>query len=122
MADEITRKEFLQAGVATLVTLGACASDDGETEDGADSGDDDGGGCPSGATANIASNHGHSMSVSAGDVSAAAAKDYDIQGTSPHSHTVSLTGADFDMLAAGENVVVESTSDGTHTHMVTIGC
>ena len=125
MADEITRKQFLQAGAATLVvgSLGACASDDGDAEDGADSGgDDDGGDCSGGATANIATNHGHEMTVSGADITAAAAKDYDIMGTSPHTHTVSLTAADMEALAAGESVSVTSSSDGTHTHQVTITC
>jgi hypothetical protein len=124
MADEITRKQFLQAGAATLVvtSLGACASDDGDSEDGADSGDDGGGDCSGGATANIATNHGHDMAVAAGDITAAAAMDYDITGTADHSHTVSLTAADMDTLAAGESVSVTSSSDAGHTHQVTITC
>lgn len=120
MADDITRKEFLQAGVATIVaaTIGACASDDGE--DGGDDGDE----CTGGASANIATNHGHTMSVSAGDINEAAAHDYDIQGTADHSHTVSLSADDMMMLASGENVAVTSSMGGgaPHTHSVTVSC
>jgi hypothetical protein len=119
MADDITRKEFLQAGVATLVatTLGACASDDGE-------GGEDGDGCTSTASANIAENHGHSLSIPAGDINDGAAQDYDIEGTANHNHTVSLSDDDMMRIAAGENVAVTSSTDGApaHSHAVTVSC
>ena len=124
MADEITRKQFIHVGVTTLVaaSLGACASDDGDGEDAADSGDDDGGWCSSAATANIATNHGHSLSVPAGDINGGAAMDYGIQGTADHDHTVSLSADDMAMIAAGETVSVTSSSGGGHTHAVAITC
>jgi len=125
MADEITRKQFIHVGVATLVaaSLGACASDDGDGEDGADSGDD-GGECTSAASANIATNHGHSLSVPAADINGGAAMDYGIQGTSDHDHTVALSAGDMAMIAAGETVSVTSSSGGAdgHSHEVALTC
>lgn len=122
MADEITRKEFLQAGVATLVatSLGACSSDDGG-DDGADDGGDE---CSGSASANIATNHGHSLSVPANDVNGGAAKDYEIMGTADHSHTVSLSADDMATIAAGDTASVTSSTGGAapHTHAVTITC
>ena len=120
MADDITRKEFLQAGVATLVaaTLGACGSEDDEGDGG------DGDGCTSSASANIGTNHGHSLSIPAGDINDGAGQDYDIEGTADHNHTVSLSDDDMTRIAAGENVAVTSSMAGgaPHTHMVTISC
>lgn len=120
MADEITRKEFLQAGVATLLTasVAACDSDDsGDDENAEESG---GGDCTS-PTANIATNHGHSVSISAADVNAAAAKDYTLTGGG-HEHTISLSADQMTMIAAGENVMVTSSSTNGHTHGVTVSC
>lgn len=117
MADDITRKEFLQAGVATLVaaTIGCASEDDG---------DDDGEGCSGAASANIATNHGHSLSVPVGDINDGAGQDYDIQGTADHSHTVSLSDDDMMRIAAGDNVSVTSSMGGgaPHSHAVTVSC
>jgi hypothetical protein len=89
----------------------ACGGDDDEGADG-------GGACK----ANIATNHGHSMSVSAADEMAAADKTYSIQGSSAHNHTVTLTAAHFADLAAGKVVVVTSSTDAAHSHDVTVTC
>ena len=120
MADDITRKEFLQASVATLVaaTIGACGSEDDEDDGGV------GDGCTSTASANIGSNHGHSLSIPAGDINDGAGQDYDIEGTAGHSHTVSLSDDDMMRIAAGDNVSVTSSAGGgdAHSHAVTVSC
>jgi hypothetical protein len=95
------------AGVLTA----ACGGDD-------DDGADGGGACK----AEIATNHGHSMSVSAADEMAAVDKTYSIQGSSAHNHTVDLTADDFADLAAGKLVVVQSSTDAGHSHDVTVTC
>ena len=55
---------------------------------------------------------------------AGAEKVYDIGGASPHTHSVTLTAADFAQLAANTPVQVTSSEGGAgpHTHMVTVSC
>ncbi len=120
-----TRRHFLTTastsilGAGLLVNAVAC-SDDGETNTGSGSG---GGGTPSGCSDEaITANHGHSLAVPQADVDAAAEKTYSIQGDSPHDHEITLTAADFTLLAGGGSVTIVSTSDGTHTHDVTVSC
>jgi hypothetical protein len=69
----------------------------------------------------IALNHGHALVVSKADVIAGAQKMYSIQGGSLHDHTVTLTAADFAMLAANTSVSVVSSLTG-HTHAITVTC
>jgi len=85
-------------------------------------GSDDKDDTSSSCTTNIATNHGHSMSVSAADKMAGVDKTYDITGSAAHSHTVELTADDFADLAAGRPVVVQSSTDANHSHDVTVSC
>jgi hypothetical protein len=119
------RREFIQKIGRTALALpivvtaiAACGDDD----DGGGSADaNTSGGCAS-PQATIGSNHSHTMTVSAADVTAGAEKEYDIQGTSGHPHSVTLTVADFTQLQSGSSVTKTSTSGGSHTHSVTISC
>jgi hypothetical protein len=111
----MTRKEFLGTmfGVAGVAVLAGCG------------GDEEGGDCAM-STADIAANHGHTLTVSAADVTAGVDKTYDIAGSAGHSHNVTITAANFATLKATANasLMVTSTSGGTtpHTHVVTITC
>jgi hypothetical protein len=78
--------------------------------------------CVGGADVEIEDNHGHTLVVSEADVAAAADKTYDIEGGADHAHTVEITAAQFAQLAAGEEVVIESSDDDGHSHDVTIIC
>jgi hypothetical protein len=49
-------------------------------------------------------------------------KTYDIQGISAHPHMVTLTAAHFQTLADGQTVMVTSTNDAAHDHLITIVC
>ncbi len=119
MARQITRKQFVSGGmVAAIVVASGCASDDAEDGDESEGGSD----CAGGADGNISGNHGHTASVSAADITAAAAKDYDIMGSSAHSHTISVSAAQMGELAAGDSVTVTSTMAAGHTHDVTLAC
>jgi hypothetical protein len=69
----------------------------------------------------IGTNHNHEMVVPLADVMAGVQVVYDIQGTSMHPHTVTLTADHFTMLQQGMQVVVESSFDG-HSHTVTVSC
>jgi hypothetical protein len=107
-----SRLAFVRGSVgvctAGLLTAGCPGGDD----------DDDNRAC----TTEIAMNHGHQLTISEADKQAGVAKDYSIQGTSAHSHTVSLEASDFKDLASGTIVIVTSTMDAGHTHDVEIHC
>jgi hypothetical protein len=62
------------------------------------------------------------MTVTAAEVEAGADMIYDIMGASMHTHSVTLTAADFATLAQGGSVTKTSTSGGQHTHEVTVTC
>lgn len=72
--------------------------------------------------ATITANHGHVLVVPLEDVEAAVEKTYNIQGDSPHQHVVIITAADFNALAAGNDVTVTSSEGAAHTHSVTVRC
>lgn len=66
----------------------------------------------------IATNHGHFVTLGAAGLRAGSSLDIDIRGASGHSHMVSLTTVDLAILRNGGVVRKEST--GTrHTHLVT---
>ena len=73
-------------------------------------------------TATIGANHGHSITVTAADITAGVDKTYDIKGTSAHPHAVTVSAAMFTMLKAGMAIMVTSTVGGAHTHAVTVTC
>ena len=67
--------------------------------------------------------HGHALLVAAGDITTGAEMTYSIKGTSPHTHNVTITAAQFTTLQGGGSVQVTSDlGDSAHTHIVTITC
>lgn len=119
----LTRKQFLSSmlGIAAGATLfAACGGDDGggAGPDAAATGN-----CgTNGTTVAIGSNHGHMLTVSAADVTAAADKTYDIKGSADHTHSVTVSAALFAMLKANTAVNTTSTNGDGHTHTIGIGC
>jgi hypothetical protein len=75
-----------------------------------------------GTSVTIALNHGHALVVSAADVVAGAEKTYDIQGTSLHTHDVTIAAADFASLQEGTEITVESTLVTAHSHTIVVSC
>jgi hypothetical protein len=75
-----------------------------------------------GTSSSIGSNHGHSIVVSAADVTAGVDKTYNIQGSSAHMHSITVSSAQFADLQNNQQVTGTSTSDSGHTHSVTISC
>lgn len=119
---QLTRKEFIStvitaaAGAAGAALLVACSSGDD---------DDDGGSAncvQNGTAVEIASNHGHSLTVPKADVMAGAAMTYNIQGTATHPHTVTISTGAFAMLAANQTAMTVSSTDAGHSHSITITC
>ncbi len=78
--------------------------------------------CSNGTNTTIGNNHGHDWTVPAADVQAGVEQTYNIRGTSPHPHTVTLTAAHFQMLRDGQMLTLISSTDSNHSHTVTIGC
>lgn len=123
MSHPITRKKFLQATAALVIAPSlACDDEEGDGEGEEEAGEAESGDCGGGAAGTVASNHGHEAMLSAAEITAGTATDLDIQGSSPHTHTVSLGTADLTSIAAGERVTVTSSSGGGHTHDVTFEC
>jgi hypothetical protein len=99
-------------------SVGVCAA--GFMAAGCSSGDDDD--TATECQSEIANNHGHKLTIAEADKQAAAAKVYDIQGTSAHTHTLSLDADDFKELAEGTILILTSSTDNGHAHDVEIHC
>lgn len=130
MDQKLTRKDFLKAGLlfasagATLGVLARCGGSGGSgSGSGSGNGTADSGLCTNGAiNGAISNNHGHSLSVPAADVQAAAQKTYNIQGGSAHPHSITITAAQFGLLSQNQTFTVTSTNDAGHIHDVTVRC
>lgn len=117
------RDFFIRVGGVALAApvalkLGACSEDDSEPAVDAPPQAT----CENGTNVTIGTNHGHELTVPQADIDAAEEKTYDIQGTSAHPHTVTITPADFQTLQETGTVTLESTNDAAHTHAVTVTC
>jgi hypothetical protein len=117
----MTRKEFLGTLIGAGAVLAGCGGDDGGT---VDSGGSQRNCALNGTTNTIDNNHGHVLTVLKSDVTAGVEKTYDIMGTATHTHSVTVTAANFATLQSNANgsVMITSTSGGAHTHTVTIIC
>ena len=116
----LDRKEFLTgvASVAATLVVNACGGDDSE---GTTTGGGDGN-CNDDIDVVITGNHGHELSIPSADFDSGQGKTYNIQGTSAHSHSITLTAQDFTELKAGKKITKESTNDSGHTHPMQIIC
>lgn len=70
----------------------------------------------------IRENHGHTLMVSAADISAGTQKTYNIKGSADHQHDITLTLADFNSLSSNTSITKNSTSGDGHLHSVTVSC
>ena len=75
-----------------------------------------------GTNVSIETNHGHVLMVSATDVNAGVSKTYNIQGSANHPHDVIVTAAHFSALKNNTQVTIVSSTDGNHSHTVTVSC
>lgn len=129
---KLTRADFFKMIIAFFTLAGlsrwvaACSGGSNDTDnDGGGGGTIPQGDCLNAGThVNISGNHGHELFVSKADVSAGTEKTYDITGVSGHSHSVTVTAANFTSLASNMQITVTSTpADGAgHTHNVTVSC
>jgi len=127
-----TRRELLAStvGIAGAVWLAACDDDSSGSDAGPGGGSDAGGPVECDTIAWTMGNRHppgfrHSIDVPVAHVMMGVEQTYDIQGESPHPHTVVVTPADFARIAAGEMVVITSSEDmglDLHDHDVTLFC
>ena len=112
-----TRRTFIQSTLVLTVgaaALAACEDDSGGTPNGQD------GGTPAALTATINGNHGHVLVVTAADLSEGVEKSYNIAGSAGHSHSVTVTAAQFATLRDDGAVTVQSTTSTGHSHSITV--
>jgi len=74
------------------------------------------------ATPVISANHGHALVLPQADIEAGEEKTYSIKGSSGHDHLLTVTEAQFAVLAGGGSVTIVSSNDAGHTHSVTVRC
>jgi len=115
----LDRREFtLQAALLALsgvsITISGCGGG--------------GGGSPTTGTpppaagdkvGSISANHGHTAVITAARLAQGGDLSLDIRGTSGHTHTVMLSGAELVQIAGGTRITKTSTNDDGHTHDVT---
>ena len=117
------RKEFIKSVAgAAIVTLPAVSLLSCSSSADPDPMDDEEGCLANGTSVTVGSNHGHSLTVSKDDVNAGVDKEYNIQGSSGHAHSVTVTAAHFASLKNNTEVQVTSTEGASHTHSITISC
>lgn len=84
-------------------------------------------GIENGMTVEIASNHGHTMTVSKADIAAGTEKTYTIKGSSVHYQYITLYPDDFNLLKNNSSITVTSSAyeggtDVMHWHSVLVSC
>jgi hypothetical protein len=72
--------------------------------------------------ARVGKNHGHVFTVAMADVVAGTGKTYDLTGTSPHPHAMTLTAEHMKLLQTGEILRVRSTEENAHSHRLWVRC
>lgn len=125
---DMTRKSFVKLLGNTLLggaAVGILASCKGSSAT-VDAGTDAPAGCTTtDAVCTIADNHTHAphkLVVTSADVQAGVDKTYDIMGAASHTHTITVTAADFAMLKTGGTIMHTSTVGLCHTHVCTVSC
>ena len=117
----MNRRDFLGQALARPVAgltilAAACGDDGGATADARE---------PSclqnGTSVTIAANHGHGLDIPVADIQAGAERTYLISG-GDHEHMVTISAANFGLLASNQQVQVRSTTDAAHSHPITIAC
>ena len=71
------------------------------------------------AASSITGNHGHTAVVEAARLTSGTTVALDIRGTADHPHSLELSAAQVQQIAANQRVSKESTVDQSHSHTVT---
>jgi len=70
-------------------------------------------------TGTVSANHGHTAVITGAQITAAQTITLSIQGTSAHSHTLSITQAELNTLKNRQAVAKDSSTDNNHLHSIT---
>ena len=118
--NQLTRREFTTEWVLAVlagatITISGCGGDDnnpgtGPTGGGGQSGDEVGA---------ISANHGHSVTVTAAQITAGNAVTATLTTGNGHTHTINLTAAQVVAIGQNQRVSVTSSTDAGHNHEVT---
>lgn len=120
----ISRREFtVAAALAALsgvaITITACGGGSDSPSSPSTPPPTAGGGGSGDKSGAISSNHGHTATITAAQLTAAAEVALDIRGASDHPHTVALSAAEVASIAGGQRISKESSTDAAHSHTVT---
>jgi hypothetical protein len=116
----VTRRDFtLESALALLagvtITVTGCGDDDdspaGPTAPSPTP--------PASVTGSISGNHGHEVTISGAQITTGGALSLDIRGQATHPHTVQVSSAQLQTIAARQQVAIVSSTDNGHTHTVT---
>jgi VCBS repeat-containing protein len=111
----MTRREFtLESALAVLagvtITISGCGDDDSPMAPTPP---------PGSLNGTVSANHGHTAFITAAQLMAGSMVSLDIRGSSTHPHTVNVSAAQMQTIAARQQVAIVSSSDDGHTHTVT---
>ena len=115
-SNKLTRRDFTVSSALALlssvpITITGCGSSTDTPTTPAPT--------PSDVTGTVGTNHGHTAVVMAAQLTSDTTVILDITGESSHPHTVELTPADLDQIAAGARVTKTSSTNEEHAHTVT---
>ncbi len=122
------RKTFIRKTMGALLLVApayailscSSSSDDSGSNNNNNNGDPN---ClDNGTIANITGNHGHNLTVSKDDVSDGIEKTYAIDGSAGHSHSVTVTAANFITLRNNQQISLSSTTGSGHNHSIAVSC
>ena len=110
--------------VLSLYIISACSSGDDGLLDPVSGPSAEADCSANGTSSTIENNHGHELDITSADIKAGVSKTYSIQGTADHSHSVTVTPDDFDLLENDSSIEVNSTTGGAndHTHPIIVSC
>ena len=112
----MNRRTFLQeagvlaAWVGVSVVLSGCSSDDDPSAPGTNPN-------PGDVAGRVSSNHGHTVAVTAAQITSGNAVTLTLTTGNGHTHTVSLTEAQIANIGAGSQVSETSSSASGHSHL-----
>jgi hypothetical protein len=112
-------------GLLVYSFLGCSSSNDGEDE--TPTPDANCAGIENGMAVSIASNHGHTLTVSKADIAAGTKKTFTIKGSALHHQNITLSADDFKLLKNNSSITVNSSAteggiDVMHIHSVSVSC
>jgi hypothetical protein len=113
----VTRRDFtVESALALLagvtITITGCGDDDSPSPSPGPTPIAD-------VNGTVSANHGHVATITGAQISSGGALSLNIQGSAQHPHTVQLTAAQLQQIAARQTVSAVSSTDNNHSHTVT---